>query len=124
MSEFQDNDFFYFNSIIYSHGGDIYLPISEALSFLQGNFIVILCYMYYVIYTGCLRKFISFHKLISKRIPVQISSHFHSMFLNRSKFDVYVSCFYLYRYRDALHWKRKGILCVGVCSITVKKHCA
>ena len=30
----------------------------------------------------------SFHKLISKRIPVQISSHFGSMFLHRSRFDV------------------------------------
>ena len=33
-------------------------------------------------------------------------------------------CFYLYRYRDALQWKRKGVLCVGVCSITVQQDCA
>ena len=32
--------------------------------------------------------------------------------------------FYLYRYRDALHWKRKGILCVGACLITVDQDCA
>ena len=35
-----------------------------------------------------------------------------------------VRCFYLYRYRDALHWKRKGVVCVGVCSITVEQDCA
>ena len=39
-----------------------------------------------------------------------------------SKFDVY--CFCLYRYRDALHWKRKGVLCVGVCWIAVGQDCA
>ena len=32
-----------------------------------------------------------------------------------SKFDV--QCFYLYIYRDALHWKSKCALGVGVCSI-------
>ena len=31
---------------------------------------------------------------------------------------------YLYRYRDALHWKRKSVLCVGECSITVEQECA
>ena len=40
--------------------------------------------------TACLEKIMSFHKLTSQRIPVQISSHFDSMFLNRSKFDVFV----------------------------------
>ena len=35
-------------------------------------------------------KIISFHKLIPKRISVQISSHFDSMILNRSKFDVFI----------------------------------
>ena len=35
-------------------------------------------------------KFMSFPKLISKQIPVQISSHFDSMFLDRSKFDVLI----------------------------------
>ena len=44
------------------------------------------------------------------------------MLLNRSKFDVL--CFHLYRYRDALHWKRTGVLCAGVCSITVEQDCA
>ena len=28
----------------------------------------------------------SFHKVISRRIPIQISSHFDSMFLSMSKF--------------------------------------
>ena len=56
------------------------------------------------------------------QIPLQISSHFDSMLLNMSKFDDY--CFYLYRYRDALHWKRKGVLCVGVCSIIDEQDCA
>ena len=35
-------------------------------------------------------KKIIFHKLISKRILVQITSRFDSMFLNRSKFDVFI----------------------------------
>ena len=38
------------------------------------------------------------------------------MFQNRQKFDVL--------YRDALHRKRRGILCIGVCSITVEQDCA
>ena len=42
---------------------------------------------------------------MSKRIPVQISSHFDSMFLNRSKFD---DCFYPYRYRDAFTGREKA----------------
>ena len=37
------------------------------------KYIYIMYIIYY--YTGCLEKFKSFHKLISKRIPVQISSH-------------------------------------------------
>ena len=36
------------------------------------------------------KLFISFHKQIFKRIPVQIASHFDSMFLNRLKFDVFI----------------------------------
>ena len=32
-----DNDFFYFNSLIFSQGGEMYLTISEALLFLQEN---------------------------------------------------------------------------------------
>ena len=32
--------------------------------------------------------------------------------------------FYPYIHRDALHWKRKGAWCVGVCSITVEQDCA
>ena len=36
------------------------------------------------LYTGCFFFLISFHKLISNRIPVQISSHFDSMFLSSS----------------------------------------
>ena len=32
----------------------------------------------------------SFHKLIAKRIPVQISSLFDSMFLGRSKCDIFI----------------------------------
>ena len=67
-------------------------------------------------HTGCSKKFISFHKLISKRIPVQISAHFDSMFINSSKFDVFIS----YRYRDAYHWKRKSTLCVGSQNKTVQ----
>ena len=35
-------------------------------------------------------KHISFHKLISMRISVQISYHFDSMFSNRSKFEVFI----------------------------------
>ena len=32
-----------------------------------------------------------------------------------------LNVFYLYKYRDAHHWKTKCALCVGVCSITVNK---
>ena len=42
------------------------------------------------------------------------------MFLSGSKFYI----FYLCRRRDALHWKRKGVLCFGVYWITVKQDCA
>ena len=46
----------------------------------------------FVCYIQCLRKLISFHKLISKQIPVQISSHIDSMFLagQNLKFDVFI----------------------------------
>ena len=32
-----DNEFYYFNSLVLSQGGDMYLPISEELLFLKGN---------------------------------------------------------------------------------------
>ena len=40
------------------------------------------------IYIQCIEKNMSFNELISKRIPVQISSHYDSVFLDRSSFDV------------------------------------
>ena len=73
---------------------------------------------------GVSKKIMSFHKLISKRIKVQSSSHYDGMFLNRSTLTFNVLCFYPYRYRDVLHWKRKGVMCAGVFSITVEQDCA
>ena len=63
----------------------------ECFQFSTDNFpkSMFLCiYMCLCIYTGYFFKLISFHKLISMQIPVHISSHFDSMFLSQSKFDV------------------------------------
>ena len=48
------------------------------------------CNVYIYIYTGCVKKMISSHKLISKQIRVQIYPYLDSMFLNRSKFDIFI----------------------------------
>ena len=37
---------------------------------------------------------------------------------------LFVLRFYLYRYRDVLHWKRRCALCAGVSLITVEQDCA
>ena len=49
----------------------------------------------------------SFHKLISKRIPVQISSHFDSMFLNWSMFNVFI-----FAYIEMSFTGREKVFCV------------
>ena len=41
---------------------------------------------YFICILGVFKKLMPFYK----RIPVQVSSHFVSMFLNRSKFDVFI----------------------------------
>ena len=49
----------------------------------QKGIIVATCFSLHLKDTGCFKKLISFHKLISMQIPVKISSHFDGMFLNR-----------------------------------------
>ena len=96
---------------------DLYTHIQNYACFLSMSI-----YLDINIYTHIYRVLKKIDIISQADIYVNSRSNFFSFWQHAFK-QVKIWCFFLNRYRDVLHWKIKGVLCVGVCSITVEQDC-